>query len=237
MIRAVVVDNELNAREGLAAMLAPLPDVQVAAACGNAIQALKAVRALRPEALFVDIHMPKVDGFQLVAMIEPEWMPCVVFVTAHDEYALKAFEENAVDYLLKPVSGERLQRTLEKVRRYLGEGRRPAYQVPPIERIPCVCSQGIKLVAVSEVECIRSSETGVHLVTAQGEFLTELTLSLLEARVPDLLRCHKQYLVNLNHLDVISRSDPGTALLRTRSGRQVPVTRRYLAALKDRLGI
>ncbi|BDU75574.1 two-component system response regulator BtsR [Mesoterricola sediminis] len=237
MIRAVVVDNEQNARDELEALLADHADVAVVGACGNAIQALRTVRAARPDLLLVDIHMPKVDGFQLVAMIEPELMPCVVFVTAHDEYALKAFEENAVDYLLKPVAPERLARMLDKVRRYLGEGTRPAYQSPAIDRIPCVCSQGIRLVQACDVECVQSGDTGVHLVTAQGQFLTELTLATLEARVPRLTRCHKQFLVNLDHVDLVGRPDPATVVLSTRSGRQVPVSRRYLAGLKERLGI
>jgi len=235
MRRAVVVDNERNAREELEALLAERGDVSVVGACANALQALRVIRATRPDLLFVDIHMPKVDGFQLVTMIEPEFMPCVVFVTAHEEHALKAFDENAIDFLLKPVTTERLDRTLHKVRQFLGEGRQAHYPTPAIERIPCVSSQGIKLVDTTEVELVRSGETGVHLVTTRGEFLTELTLTLLEARVPQMVRCHKQFLVNLACIDEIGRNDPAT--LRTRSGKQAPVSRRYLMGLKDRLGI
>ena len=237
MMRAVVVDNERNAREELQALLEERSGITVVGTCADAIQALAMIRATRPEILFVDIHMPKVDGFQLVAMIEPELMPCVVFVTAHDEYALKAFEENAIDYLLKPVQAARLDRTLEKLGRFLGEGRRAAYRSPALERVPCVCTQGIKLVDVAEVELVRSSETGVHVITARGEFLTELTLTLLEAKAPHLVRCHKQFLVNLTHIDELGRLDPATAFLKTRSGKQAPVSRRYLAGLKERLGI
>jgi len=236
-MRAVVVDNEPHAREELEALLRETGEVTVVGACANAIQALRTLRATRPDVLFVDIHMPKVDGFQLVGMIEPELMPCVVFVTAHDAYALKAFDENAIDYILKPVQADRLSRALDKVKRFLGEGRRASYPAPPLERIPCVSAQGIKLVASSEVEAVRSSESGVHLLTARGEFLTELTLTLLEARVPHMVRCHKQYLVNLTLIDEILRTDPAAATLRTRSGKQVPVSRRFLAGLKERLGI
>jgi two-component system LytT family response regulator len=236
-MRAVVVDDERNAREELEALLGEREDITVVGACANAIQALRLVRATRPDIIFVDIHMPKVDGFQLVSMIEPDLMPCVVFVTAHDEYALKAFDENAVDYLLKPVQADRLDRTVGKLRRYVGEGVKAPYQVSAIERIPCVCAQGIKLVDAAEVEFVRSSESGVHLVTPRGDFLTELTLTLLEARIPYMVRCHKQYLVNLTQIDEIARMDPATVLLRTRSGKQVPVSRRHLGGLKERLGI
>ena len=237
MRRALVVDNERNAREELEALLGERDDVTVVGTCANALQALRAIRTLRPELVFVDIHMPKVDGFQLVAMLEPELMPCVVFVTAHEEHALKAFDENAIDYLLKPVTAERLDRTMDKVRHFLGGAGPARYPTSPIERIPCVCATGIKLVDTAEVELVRSGETGVHLLTARGEFLTELTLAVLEARVPSMVRCHKQYLVSLAHLDEIGRAEPSTATLRTRSGRQAPVSRRYLIALKERLGI
>ncbi|MDR3670927.1 MAG: two-component system response regulator BtsR [Holophaga sp.] len=237
MMRAVVVDNERNARRELETLLEERGDITLVGACANAIQAIRMIRVFRPEILFVDIHMPKLDGFQLVAMIEPEIMPCVVFVTAHDEYALKAFDENAIDYLLKPVQADRLARTVEKIRHFVGEGRQPSYRTPAITRIPCVCAQGVRFVDTSEVEMVCSSETGVHLVTARGDYLTELTLTLLEAKAPDMVRCHRQFLVNLAHIEQINRIDPATVMLRTRSGKQVPVSRRYHAGLKERLGI
>lgn len=237
MMRAVVVDNERNSRRELETLLEERGDITLVGACANALQAIRMIRVFRPEVLFVDIHMPKLDGFQLVAMIEPEIMPCVVFVTAHDEYALKAFDDNAIDYLLKPVQADRLARTVEKVRHFLGEGRQPSYRGPAITRIPCVCAQGVRFVDTAEVELVSSSETGVHLVTARGDYLTELTLTLLEARAPDMVRCHKQFLVNLAHIEQINRIDPSTVLLRTRSGKRVPVSRRYHAGLKERLGI
>jgi two-component system LytT family response regulator len=237
MMRAVVVDNERHARRELETLLEEQGDVTLVGACANALQALRMIRVFRPEVLFVDIHMPRLDGFQLVSMIEPELMPCVVFVTAHDEHALKAFDENAIDYLLKPVQAERLARTVEKIRRYLGEGRQPQYRGPAITRIPCVCAQGVRFVDTAEVELVCSNQTGVHLVTARGDYLTELTFTLLEAKAPDMVRCHKQFLVNLAHIEQISRIDPATVLLRTRSGQRVPVSRRYHAGLKERLGI
>jgi two-component system LytT family response regulator len=237
MMRAVVVDNEPYARKELAALLAALGDIQVVGACANAIQALRLIRSVRPDLLFVDIHMPEVDGFQLVAMIEPEIMPAVVYVTAHDEYALRAFEESAVDYLLKPVQLDRLARTMGKIRRLAGQAGRPVQPPPSIERIPCVCAQGIRIVETAEVEYVESSHTGVHLVTARGEFLTELTLNALEAGGQILVRCHKQILVNLNQIEILCRTHPANPYLMTRSGKRLPVGRRYFTGLKERLGI
>ena len=237
MLRAVVVDDEFHAREELSALLAETREITVAAACANAVEAIRAIRECRPDLLFLDINMPGVDGLQLLSMIDPELMPCVVFVTAYDEFALDAFNKDAIDYLLKPVEPARLAHAIERVKRFLGEGRRPAAPGPPIERIPCVAGQNIKLIDTGEVECVRSSETGVHVVTAKGEYLTELTLTVLEAKGRNLVRCHKQFLVNLAHIDEINRQDPAAAFIKTRSGRQVPVSRRFLAPLKERLGI
>ena len=237
MIRALVVDDELHVREELREILAETGEYAVVGTCANAMQGLRAVRSVRPDVLFLDIHMPKVDGFRFLGMIDPECMPYVVFVTAHDEFALRAFEENALDYLLKPVQPERLARTTEKIRRFLVEGKRPAYATPPLERVPCVIGHGLKLIDTAEIEYVRSSESGVHVVTARGEFLTELTLALLEARTDLLTRCHKQYLVNLGRIDEIVRADPSTATIKTHSGNIVPVSRRFLAQIKDRLMI
>lgn len=237
MLRALLVDDEPFAREELAALLGECRDIAIVGASPNAVEGLRVLRETRPDLLFLDINMPGVDGLQMLSMIEPELMPCVIFVTAYDEFALDAFDRNAVDYLLKPVEPARLAQALERARRFLGEGRRPAPAGPAIERIPCQAGQSIKLIDTAEVECVRSSEAGVHVVTARGEFLTELTLAVLEAKGRNLARCHKQYLVNLAHIDEINRQDPAAAFIKTRSGRTVPVSRRFLAPLKEKLGI
>lgn len=237
MMRALIVDDEPHAREELEALLRETGAFAVVGSCANAIQGLRTLRSTRPDVLFLDIHMPKVDGFQMLAMIEPEILPIVVFVTAYDEHALRAFERDAADYLLKPVQPERLARTVEKLKRYLGTGERPKYAGTPLERVPCVGAHSIRLIDLADVEFVRSGETGVHVVTARGEFLTELTLTVLEAKAARFVRCHKQFLVNLAQVDEVLRPDPSTTLLRTKSGRQVPVSRRFLAPLKELLGI
>jgi two-component system LytT family response regulator len=236
-MRAVVVDDERHAREELVQLLSEIGDVTVVAACANAVEALHAVSTLRPDVLFLDVQMPEVNGFQLLGMIDDDLMPNVVFVTAYDDFAMKAFEENALDYLLKPVLPERLARAVEKVRRFVGEPRRPIHDTPPIERVPCSGAQTIRLVDVGDIEFVRSSAAGVYVVTASGELFTELTLRVLETRTGKLIRCHKQYLVNLGQVREMVRSEDGTAVMKTRSGKEVPVSRRLLVKLKDALGI
>ena len=236
MIRALIVDDEMHAREELRLLLEETGEVEVLATCTNAMEAVKAINRQRPQVLFLDIQMPVIGGFELLSMIDEEIMPHVVFVTAYDEYALKAFEEKTLDYLLKPVAPERLKKSLEKLRTALRSGAPGAYETVPLTRIPCVSANRIKLIEPLAVEYAHSDLSGVHVVTPQGSFFTELTLKVLEDRT-GLLRCHRQFLVNLDQVDEILLLDSGLAEIRTRSGKALPVSRRYLKTLKDRLNL
>jgi two-component system, LytTR family, response regulator len=236
MMRALIVDDEIHAREELEALLGETGAFHVIGASANAVEALKTIKRDRPDVVFLDIQMPVVSGFELLSMIDPEIMPIVVFVTAYDEYALKAFEENALDYLLKPVEKIRLTKTVHKLKKMLGEGTRPAYQGPEITRIPCILSNRIKLINASDVEYVRSDIGGVYAVCSHGEFFTELTLKVLEART-SLIRCHKQYLVNIDSVDEIILHDNLLADMQMKSGRRIPVSRRYLRKIKGQFGL
>jgi two-component system LytT family response regulator len=129
----------------------------------------------------------------------------------------------------------RLAKTLERLRRLAPGGARPPYARAEIRRIPCLSGRAIKLVDVSEVEFVRSSEAGVYVVSAKGELFTELTLKVLEERA-GLVRCHKQFLVRIEAVDEIAIEE-GLASIRTRSGKDVPVSRRFLAKVRERLDI
>jgi two-component system, LytTR family, response regulator len=236
MMRALIVDDEIHAREELEALLEETDAFSVVGTCANAIEALQAIKREKPEVVFLDIQMPGITGMELLSMIDEEVMPVVVFVTAYDEYALKAFEENAFDYVLKPVEKQRLAKTVVKLRRRLGERRKTAYTGLEITRIPCIASNRIKLINTSDVEYVRSDVAGIYLVCAQGEFYTELTLRVLEAKT-NLIRCHKQFLVNIDQVDEIILQENQAAVIQTRSKKTVPVSRRYLKKIKEQLGI
>ena len=115
-VRALIVDDEPNAREGLRQLLASDPDVTVVGECGDGRSALSALRSLTPDLVFLDVQMPELDGFAVVRAVGPTGLPVVVFVTAYDRYALKAFEAHAVDYLLKPFTDERFSKALEQAK-------------------------------------------------------------------------------------------------------------------------
>lgn len=232
MMRALIVDDEIYSREEMAALLQETGAFVICGKCANAIEAMRAIQREKPDVLFLDVQMPVLGGFELLSMIDEKAMPNVVFVTAHDEYALKAFEENALDYLLKPVEKERLSKTVEKLRKRAAGEARPVLSGPELSKIPCLTGAKIRLINTGDVEYVRSDETGLHVVCPAGEFYTELTLQVLEGKTK-LVRCHKQYLVNMDRVEEIVLRDNLLADIRTKSGRLVPVSRRYLRLLRE----
>jgi two-component system LytT family response regulator len=235
-MRAIIVDDEPLAREELERLLLETGEFTIVGRCANAVEALKSIREELPDVLFLDVQMPGVSGLELLGMIDEEATPAAVFVTAYDEFAVDAFEKSAIDYLLKPVEKGRLAKTVERLRERRSRGVRPALVAPEIKRIPCLAGRSIKLVPVGEVEFAKSSEAGVYVVSPGGEFFTELTLSVLEARA-GLLRCHKQFLVNADHIDEINLAENSLAVIKTKSGKTVPVSRRHLSRLRAALGL
>jgi len=231
MIRALIVDDESHACDELAALLEEQGEIELLGACNNAMEAIRVINREHPQILFLDIRMPVIGGFELLSMIDEDNMPFVVFVTAYDEFALKAFEEKTLDYLLKPIDPQRLAQRMKKVRVALLDQGTPRYQVSAITRIPCSHGHKIKLIDPAEIEYVHSDISGIHAYTATGSYFTELTLKVLESRA-GLLRCHKQYLVNPALIEEIVPLENGLAQVKTCSQTVLPVSRRYLRRLK-----
>ena len=238
MLTALLVDDESPAREELREQLAASGEVQIVGECANAIEALAAIHRLRPDVVFLDIQMPRISGLELVGMIEPEILPHIVFVTAYDEFALRAFEEQAIDYLLKPVEPARLQRTLGRLKQFRAEpaAARVLAVATPLRQIPCMGHNRVFLLPLDEVEIIHSDATGVQVIGSQQSGVTELSLKILETRTP-FLRCHRQYLVNPDRIAELVFTDAGCAEIRTRGGKVAPVSRRHLREIKDYLAL
>lgn len=233
MIRALIIDDEMHAREEMETLLSETGEIEVVAACANAFEALKAINQHKPDVVFLDIQMPLVNGFELLSMVHQDIMPHVVFVTAFDDYSLKAFEEKTLDYLLKPVSMQRLKKTVAKLKDVLGSNQATAFEAETITRVPCLLGKRIKLVPLVDVEYVSAGQAGIHLVTADGEYITDVTLKVLEERT-QLVRCHKQYLVNMDAVSEIALLENGLGMITTPSG-TVPVSRRYLKKIKGSL--
>lgn len=239
MLKVLIVDDEPLARENLRVMLQNETDLEIVGECGNAVEAIGAVHRLHPDVVFLDIQMPRISGLEMTSMLDPEQRPYIVFLTAFDEYAVQAFEEHAFDYLLKPIDGKRLEKTLHRLRheRLDQDMTLLTPNQEDLKFIPCTGQSRIYLLQMEEVMFASSRMSGVYVTNAQGsEGFTELTLRTLESRTP-LVRCHRQYLVNMAHLKEIRFEDGGQAELMLRDGQSVPVSRRYLKSLKEALGL
>ncbi|ADT86184.1 two-component system response regulator BtsR [Vibrio sp. Vb2880] len=236
MLSALVIDDELFAREELTELLEESGEIEVIGEANNAIEGLKKINQLKPDVVFLDIQMPQITGIELLGMLDPDTMPKVVFVTAYDQYALQAFEDNAFDYLLKPIDPARLEKTIQRLGRSVNKTQDYSALAPNnLDQVPCIGLNRIVIVPTVDVEFAFSDISGVHVQTHQQRATSQLTLKILEEKTP-LVRCHRQYLVNTKAIKEIKLLENGLAEIITRSGHQVPVSRRYLKELKEKLG-
>ena len=234
MITCLIVDDELFAREELADLLGQEPDMHIIGQCANAIEALHIISKEKPQLVFLDIQMPRISGMELIAMLDPDTMPKIVFVTAYDEFAVKAFDNHAFDYLLKPIDAQRLSKTLTRVRKNLAPQLMDAITPKNLEHIPCYSGTKLKVLAIQDVEYVFSDLSGIHVASTKGKVHTQLTLKIFEEKTP-LVRCHRQYLISPKAIAEIELLDTG-AQVTTHMGDKVPVSRRYLKSLKQLFG-
>ncbi|MEZ8167360.1 two-component system response regulator BtsR [Vibrio tasmaniensis 1F-187] len=242
MLKAFVVDDELFAREELIELLTETGQVEIIGQASNAIEGLKQINLLKPDVVYLDIQMPQVTGIELLSMLDPDTMPYVVFVTAYDQYAIQAFEDNAFDYLLKPVEPCRLNKSVCRLNKVIKLNQKAPEQdisaIAPcrLEQIPCIGHNRIVIMASQTVECAYSDISGVHVRSSSQTATSQLTLKILEEKT-DLIRCHRQYLINIKSIQEIKLLENGLAEIITLTGFEVPVSRRYLKALKEQLGL
>ncbi|MCW8994185.1 MAG: two-component system response regulator BtsR [Psychromonas sp.] len=238
MLKAIVIDDELYAREELIALLDESGQIEIIASCNNAIEGLRKVNSLKPDVIFLDIEMPQISGLEMLSMLAPETMPQVVFVTAYDDYAVKAFEDNAFDYILKPVEPMRLAKTLTRLQSCVTPVDYQPLLQQQLELIPCAGYNRIVLVKPDAIEVAYSDQSGVHVINNDSSQIhnsvsCSLSLKVLEQKTC-LIRCHRQYLVNPSAIREIKFLEHSLAEIITANGAVAPVSRRYLKALKDR---
>jgi two-component system LytT family response regulator len=240
--KAVVVDDEELARAFLEEMLRRHADVAVAAECANGFEAVKAIGETKPDLIFLDIQMPKLDGFEVLELIEPG--PAVICVTAYDQYAMRAFDAHAVDYLLKPFSAERFDTALERARRRLRESRAAAPAValrPPeskLERIVVRDGARIHIIPLDKLDYAEAQDDYIALHSAGKSYLKQQTIAQLEAQLDPLcfVRIHRSCLVNLERVTRIEPYGKESRLATLADGTRLPVSRsgygRLLAAME-----
>ena len=239
-MRVVIVDDEELARNVLCEFLAAFPEAEIVATCANGFEAVKAVTELKPDLLFLDVQMPKLDGFEVLELIGNE--VAVIFVTAFDEFALRAFEVHAVDYLLKPFSAERLSEALEHARHHLGERRLlPVKEVVasarphegPAQRILVRDGPRVHVIAVERLDYLQAQDDYVCLHSEGKAVLKEQTLAELEALLDPtrFVRIHRSYVLNVERLARVEPYGKDSRLAILRDGTRLPVSRSGYARL------
>ena len=243
-IRTVIVDDEEPARNLLREFLDPNPTVDVVAECANGFEAVKAVAEMKPDLLLLDNQMPKLNGFEVLELIGDD--VAVIFATAYDDYALKAFEVHAVDYLLKPFSRRRLEQALARVDTQVGHGRdasisnlveeRRASRTP-VERILVRDGSLVHVIAVGKIEYVEAQDDYVSLKTSERSYLKQETMNDVEAQLDPtrFVRIHRSYILNLDRLTRIELLSKDNRVAILPDGAQLPVSRSGYARLKPLL--
>jgi two-component system LytT family response regulator len=246
MLRAVIVDDEPPARMVLREYLAAHDDVEVIGECANGFEAVRMIGERAPDLVFLDIQMPKLDGFEVLELLEPG--PAIVFVTAHDEHALRAFEVNAVDYLLKPIGRERLAAALDRVRTKARDATSlpvraadlAAQARPPgryAERVLVKVGSQVVVIPAERIDVVEAQDDYVLIFADGKSHLKTQTLSELAAGLdPDrFIRVHRSVLVNVDRITRIELAGKDNRVAILKDGREVPVSRSGYARLKERM--
>ena len=247
MITAMIIDDEPLARSLVREYLKSHKEIEVVSECGDGFEGVKAIAQFKPDLLFLDIQMPKINGFEMLELVENP--PSVIFTTAFDEYAMQAFERHAVDYLLKPYSQERFDRALSRLQSGWS-GQAPAKQntsellqsvSPPEERLRIVVKKGNNLVIlpVQSVHYLEAFDDYVKIHTKEGFFLKKKTMSHYE-KVLDpaqFVRVHRSYLLNLQELTRIEPAEKDNHIALLKSGIRIPLSQAGFGKLRGVLGI
>ncbi|MEP7304151.1 MAG: LytTR family DNA-binding domain-containing protein [Acidobacteriota bacterium] len=244
-LRIAIVDDEDLARAVIREYLADLPDVEIVAECANGFEAVKAVAELRPDLLLLDVQMPKLNGFEVLDLVGRD--VAVIFVTAYDQYALRAFDVHAVDYLLKPFSAERLAEAVSRARERAGRGERL-----PIRGLADAARAGhgfagrvlvrdgprVHVIPVATVDYVQAQDDYVCFRSGGKDYLKEQTLAEVEASLDParFVRIHRSYLLNLERLARVELDARENRIAVLTDGRRLPVSRSGYQRLSAMLG-
>ncbi len=226
--KALIADDEPAARRGVRQLLAAFPQFAVAGECRNGAEVLAALDASEPDVVFLDIQMPGIDGFEVIRRRSVERMPAVVFLTAFDQFAIKAFEAEALDYLVKPVSEERFAATIRRLTKRLSRSTQSARE----ERIVVTTSRGAAVLHVSEIDWIEAAGNYAQLWIGQRNYFLRESLQTLEERVNrhGFARAHRRALVRLSGVRELVRTRAGALIAILNSGARIPISRRRSAS-------
>jgi len=244
-MKALIVDDEPLAREGMALLLRDEPAVSSIAEARNGAEAVDLIRASRPDLVLLDVQMPEMDGFGVLRAIGAEHMPPVIFVTAHDRYAIQAFEVNAIDYLLKPVTRERCSQALARVRERIGAGADNRHVLsllqqlaaPPkyLARVALRAAGRISFVNVEDVLYVQAAENYVQLHLKSVRHLLHVPIATFESSLDPrmFLRIHRSLIVNVKHVQELQTGPHGEYIVVLQGGTKLQSSRSYHDRIKS----
>jgi two-component system LytT family response regulator len=240
--KAIIIDDEELARRLIRNYLNDFPGIEIIGECTNGFEGIKAIAEQKPDLIFLDIQMPKVNGFEMLELIENP--PEVIFITAHNEFAIRAFEMNAVDYLLKPYSKDRLVAAVAKAKERIQSGEAQA-SIPQLvhqplseklERIVVKSGTKIKVVPVDKITYLEAEDDYVMIHTEEGKHLKQGTMKYYEDHLDDtkFIRVHRSYIVRIDQVTQLEPYSKENYLLKIKSGVTLKVSRNGLKTLKDK---
>ena len=244
MIKTILIDDEPLARDIIRYYLADYPEIEIIAECRDGFEGLKAIAQFEPDLIFLDVQMPKISGFEMLELVEPR--PAVIFTTAFDEFALKAFDVNAVDYLLKPIEKERFDQAVKKVianSKNDGVDTSELLNMPgnPTQsgRVVVKVDRSIKIIPTSDIHYLEADDDQVKISTAEGSYFKNKTMSFFENTLDpaQFIRVHRSYIINLNQVSKIELKEKENYAVLLKSGLWLPVSKGGYIKLKASLGI
>jgi two-component system LytT family response regulator len=245
MLKIILVDDEPLSRSIIREYLTDYPGLEIVAECGDGFEGVKAIAQFNPDLVFLDIQMPKINGFEMLELIDP--LPQVIFTTAFDEYAMKAFEAHALDYLLKPFSKERFDKAMQK---WMTQNKASAknevndlLENPPrrnedSQRIVVKNGNNIRIIPSNEIYYIEAFDDYVKIFTKDDFFLKKKTMSYYEQVLGanEFLRIHRSYIIRLEHLTRVEPFEKNSYIALLKNGARIPVSRTGYTRLKETLG-
>ena len=246
MKRALIIDDEPLARMVVREYLQGFSQIEVLQECSDGFEGLKAIQQYQPDLIFVDVQMPKITGFEMLEMVEQQ--PAVIFTTAFDEYAIKAFEAHAVDYLLKPFNKDRFNKAIEKYLAQAPNAPSPkkteelmeaAASPAQHERIVVKTGTKVKIIPVQDVQYLAADDDYVSVYTAEGSFLKNKTMNFFEQTLDPryFVRVHRSYMIAIQQITRIDPYEKDAHLAILKSGAKIPVSKTGYVKLKQVLGI
>ena len=241
-MKAIIIDDEPLARSIIKEYLQPYTNILLVEECNDGFEGIKAIQHHQPDLIFLDIQMPKINGFEMLELVDNP--PLVIFTTAFEEYAIKAFDAHAADYLLKPFSKERFDKAIQKA---LLQKNNTAQAIvsaaldtaAPCNRIVVKDNGKIKIIPLAQVQYVEAADDYVKIHTAEGNFLKKKTMQYFEDSLPqqEFIRIHRSYIVNAQLITRITAYEKDSHLVLLTTGAQLPVSKAGYTKLKQVLGI